>query len=690
VGRPSRVIIAHRLGTVKRRRRPDVQGFSGERASAPYTRRSMPIDLAALTLELLEYKMDDLRNRRPVRGGTDSLWELRRELDELRPRLDPGQVERLERLNRELGRRESALVDESAVRSAPDFDDLLVAGDAPAAPPAPGSLEALDLDLGGAGTADDDAPLATEDRPVTPQQKAEQAALQRLAQRVFGREIERFAEGVAAGWRAERERVTARLLYATMRNFELYRDSEAFVHDANLRSFTVQQPIPQRMDPLVSLSDVDSLVVIARDVIDAVRTLRDREPAPRIPRSGSLNHLRGMALAVARDPYAGKRAATSPPGPSASDLRSALADLARQRLPDWQRQARRQDLEARLRERQELERSQASMLRRDQSRFTAHVEAFFARLEQLLPRSVGGSAEEPQLSGGVLFAVTPALRRSELSPESTELTLRAAGAVRLPFAGRDLVVTVHGEERHLYIGSTEIPLDADRTVRIGEDEFETFVEGTYLHVRLRASGGSLAARVAAAAATLHVLAGERRDERLAVLRMIAPGAPGTPSALVGEALRRAAQIVSKAPDTRGALAKLMHGAARAVGVELDADWLASFVARAQLAIGGSAERLDDALLMLSESDPAAEPPQLVPFPGDPVDVAVGGRTVTIRRYGIRGADHLVAMLPGQVIGSFREQLVERMGAGTFVCVHGEQQLVVGFLPSIAIPSRHDV
>ncbi len=652
----------------------------------------MPLDQAALTLELLEYKMDDLRNRRPIRGGADSLWELLREIDELRPRLDPEQVQRLDELNRELGRREGAPAGEASGGPAPDFDDLLVGDESAEAGPAPRELGALDLDLGG-GTgpaADDDAPLATEDRPATPQQKAEQVALQRLAQRVFGREIERFAEGVAAGWRAERERVTARLLYATMRNFERYRDSEAFVHDANLRSFTVQQPIPQRMDPLVSLSDVDSLVVIARDVIDAVRTLLDREPAPRIPRSASLNHLRGMALAVARDPYAGKRAAASPPGPSASELRSALADLARQRLPDWQRQARRHDLEARLRERQELERSQVAMLRRDQSRFTAHVEAFFARLEQLLPRSVGGSAEEPQLSGGVLFAVTPALRRGELSPDSTELTLRAAGAVRLPFAGRDLVVTVHGDERHLYIGSTEIPLDADRTVRIGEDEIETFVEGTYLHVRLRVSGGSLAARVAAAAATLHVLAGDRRDERLAVLRMIAPGAPGTPSALVGEALRRAGQIVAKAPEARSALVKLMHGAARAVGVELDGDWLAAFVARAQLAIGGSAERLDDALMMLAETDPAADPPQLVPFLGDPVDVAVGGRTVTIRLYGVRGADHLVAMLPGQVIGSFREQLVERMGAGTFVCVHGEQQLVVGYLPSVTIPTQHDV
>jgi len=220
---------------------------------APYTRPTMPLDLPALTLELLEYKMDDLRNRRPVRGGTDSLWDLRRELDEVRHRLDPEQVQRLDEINRELGRRESAPANEASSRLAPDFGDLLVGDERAEAPTAPGALAALDLDLdlgGGAGTGDDDAPLATEAQPLTPPQKAEQVALQRLARRVFGREIERFAEGVAAGWRAERERVTARLLYATMRNFERYRDTEALPRHRSLR--------PRREPALVHRPAADS------------------------------------------------------------------------------------------------------------------------------------------------------------------------------------------------------------------------------------------------------------------------------------------------------------------------------------------------------------------------------------------------------------------------------------------------
>jgi len=647
-------------------------------------------DFPTLALELFEYKMDDLRHRRPVKSGMDSVWELRRELDELTPRMEPDQRELFERLSRELGQRDSSRPRRPDTDRKLDFGDLTLGG--------PGEeASAAETAVSGGGTAidlgqdlvidlDEEPSLVENQPPASPEEKREQEALQRLAMRVFGREIERFAEGVSAAWRAERERVTARLLYATMRNYERYRDTPAFVHDANLRQFKVVEPIPDRIDPLVSLSDVDSLVVIARDLIESVLYLRESNPAPRVERSGSLDYMRRLAIAVARDPYAGKHSALVPKGPSAAELRAAIQDLARQRLPEWQRQTRRSEFEARLRERQELERSQIAMLRRDQSRFAAHIEAFFSRLEALLPRSVGGSAEEPQLVGGVVFALSAALRRNELSSEAKALTLRLAGPVRLPFAGRDLVVTVHADERHLYLENAEIPLDDDRVVRIAGDDVETFVEGSYLHLRVRASGGSLSSRVAEAATALHVLGREARDEGLAVLRMIAPGAPGEPSELVVEAVRRAGQIVAKAPDRRNALTKLVMGAAHGIGVELPADWLDGFLERAELALGSGDERLPEAVQLLDATDASAEPAKVVPFVGEPVDVSVGGRTVTIRQYGIRGADHLVAMLPGQVIGSFREHLIEPLGSGTFVCVFGDQQLVVTYLPETAIPT----
>lgn len=663
-------------------------------------------DMPALALELFEYKMEDLRHRRAVRGGADTIWALRRQIAEVADRLDPAQQARFETLSRELGRRETGINDLAKGRE-PTFDDLVLGESAPLQLDDDWGARSAgeeQLEIAGSGGArldiadrllfgdSDEAVLLAgpeSSAPPTEAERHEQQVLQRLAQRVFGREVDRFAEGMAAAWRAERERVTARVLYATMRNFERFRATKAFGHDANLRQFRVVEPTPDRVDPLVSLSDVDSLVVIARDVVDAAMHLREGDSVPPIERKQSLDYLRRIAIEVAKDPYAGKRSAVEPRGADASELRSALRDLARQRLSDWQRQARRKDLERQLRERQEVERSQIAMLRRDQSKFKQHIEAFFARLEQLVPRSVGGSAEEPQLSGGVLFAVSPGLRRTDLPVSARTVTLRLAGPVRLPFAGRDLAITVQGQDRHLYVGNVEIPLNEDRVVAVDGDEVETFLESDYLHLRLRESGGSLAARVAEAAATLHILASDRHDEQLSVLRMLAPGAPGDPTGLVSEALRRAGQIVGKAPDRREALHRLMQGAARSVGGELEEGWLHGFVQRALLALYASPDALSDAIALIGATDPSAEPAVVVPFVGDPVDVTVNGRTVTVRRYGIRGADHLVAMLPGQVIGSFREHLVERLGGGTFICVHGAQQLVVAYLPGTTIPNRQD-
>jgi hypothetical protein len=651
-------------------------------------------DVADLALELFEYKMDDLRHRRPVRGGADSVWALRRRLQGMVERLEPPKRERFRLLSRELGEREGGRDASVGHEAALGFDDLVIGGpEGDEAPLAVGEARvggaALDLEASVDAGADEPPMLAGPEgpTPANEAEKREQEALQRLAQRVFGRELDRFAEGLAAAWRAERERTTARLLYATLRNLERFKKTDAFTRDVNLRQFRVVEPVPARVDPLVSLSDVDSLAVIAREVVDAILYLRDAAAAPQIDRKDSLDYVRRIALEVAKDPYAGKRAASEAPGPTAAELRAALRDLARERLPDWQRQARREDLEARLRERQDLEREQRALFQRDTARFVDYVEAFFERLAQLLPRSVGGVAEEPQLVGGVLFAVSPALRRNDLAVDANAVTIRMAGPVRLPFAGNELTVAVEDAGRRLYVGDTEIPLDDDHVSEVAGSELETFVEGDYLHVRVREAGGSLAARVAEAATTLHVLTGPDRSAHLAVLRMLVPGAPGDPAELVVEALRRAGQVVGRAPKRREALTRLMGGAARAIGHEFDEAWLQGFVQRAHLALTAKPEQLPEALAMLTVVDATADDPVVVPFAGDPVDVTVGGRTITVRRYGVRGADHLVAMLPGQVIGAFREHLVEKLGGGTFVCVHGEQQLVIAYLPGASIPTQ---
>ncbi len=650
---------------------------------------------AEIALELLEYKVDDLRHRRPVRGGVDSIHRLRRWIERNLDGLDAERRDRFRTLGREAGLNDAGV---GAPPAATTFDDLVLTGERPEprrddevvletsdapAPHDPAAGLLLDLDDG------EEAELAPAPAPRSEGERREQEALQRLAQRLFRREVERFAENLAAAWRAERERVTPRLLYATLRNLERYKHASGFARDVNLRQFRVVEPLPARVDPLVSLSDTGSLSVICRDLVEAVLHLRDGDPAPQIERAASLDYVRRIAFEVASDPYAGERSAVPAKGPSASDLRAALRDLARERLPDWQRQARREDLEARLQERERTERQQRTILRKDTLRFAEHVDAFFTRLSQLLPRSVGGEGDEPQLSGGVLFAVSPGLRRNDLSEDLRALTVRLVGPVRLAFAGRPLIVTVEGDRKHLFLGDVEVPLTGDQVVDVDGDEVEVFVEGDYLHVRLRETGASLAASVAEAAAVVRYHAAPEPLEVQAMLRLLSPGAPAEPTGLVVTAVRRSGQIVAKAPNRFEALRRLLQGTASAIGTELDADWLDGFAETIELATRARPEDLPQALELLTGADDATEPATVVPFTGDPVDVTVGGRTVTVRRYGARGSDNLVAMVPGQVIGAFREHLLEPLAGGTFVCVHGDQQVVVAFLPNVTPHERPD-
>ncbi|NBC95963.1 MAG: hypothetical protein GVY27_06380, partial [Deinococcus-Thermus bacterium] len=218
-------------------------------------------DVADLALELFEYKMDDIRHRRAVRGGADSVWALRRQLQGMADRLDPARRERFRLLSRELGEREGGGATSAGHDEAPGFGDLVIGAQGDHAP-----LEVGEARVGGAAldleatveTAEDEPPLLAGPASVVPAnegEKREQEALHRLSQRVFGRELDRFAEGLAAAWRAERERTTARVLYATLRNLERYKKQDAYVHDVNLRQFRVVEPVPARVDPLVSLSD---------------------------------------------------------------------------------------------------------------------------------------------------------------------------------------------------------------------------------------------------------------------------------------------------------------------------------------------------------------------------------------------------------------------------------------------------
>jgi hypothetical protein len=608
----------------------------------------------ALALELLEYKVEEYVAKRSVRGGVKTMWDLLELVTRERERLTSEQRARLDQVT-------------AALQAAGGAKD-------------PGPGRALDIDTLFLGTepdvelAEDEAPARP---PDTPEEREEHAVLQRLARRVWWDELDGFVQQLAASWRSQRDRYAARIAYATLQNLKRNVLREAFVRDSSLRGFKVVEPIPSLADPLVSLSDVDSLAEIARDLINLIMTIgKEGGPLPEVavPESQALQYVRQAALAVAADPYAGRNSPIDPRLPSSRQLRLAIQELNREMLPEEQKAVQRRELERRLGEALAMERNERMMFHRDAAMLQDVVHTFFERLADYLPTSVGGRASGPQLGGGVLFGVNPALRVEHISPATTEITVRLVGPVRLSMGGHDFAFSGAGASRVLFVDDQEVSLTGASVVQLGRERLAVFREGDYVHLRLRDEGRSLALRLAEALVVLHVLTSPRREDLLTVAKVIANTVRGEPQELVVQALNRANHISSRAPDRRQALTGLLRGAARATGVDLDNATVAALVDKIMDAVTLDPGDVEGALERAQ-----ADEQSFHSLTGEPLTVELAGQKITVRQYRgrTRGSqESLVAMLPGQVLGSFTDYLIAPLGAGTLLFVRGDTDLAV--------------
>ncbi len=509
--------------------------------------------------------------------------------------------------------------------------------------------------------------------------------LQRLARSVWWLGLDEFVQKVAAGWRAERERLTARLVFATLQNLQRNSTRKTFANDANLRGFAVTEPIPQLTDPLVSLSDVDALAEILRELINLIMTLGKKAgpyPDLLVPENGALAFVRQAAMMVAQDPYAGKLALHGPHSASSKQLRLAIQEIGKERLPEDQRVANRRDLERRLGDALALERSQRQMFQRDSLHFTDLVHVFFERLADYLPTTVGGRASGPQLDGGVLFGHNPALRWESVPPGTNAITVRLVGPVRFTLAQHDIAVMGSGPSQSLFVGEEEIPLQSQMFVDLERSRLHVFHEGSYVHFLYKDEARSLAVRLAEALVVLYVLGHAQRDTLLTLLKVLANTVRGEPQDLVARALARASSVSARAPNRSQAVDGLVRGAARAASLELGENELLGLVQRlvgamtvAPNDVAGVMERVPDAVTGLH------------PLGGEPITVDVAGQKVTVRQYRGRSSESqesIVAMLPGQVLGSFTDYLLVPMNDGTLLLVRGDQELATMFVPGVKI------
>jgi hypothetical protein len=639
------------------------------------------LKLEQVALELLEYKLGDIQSQRQVRGGISSAWELYHFLAKEIALVPDADRKRIDAAGRAL--RMLSETPKKPRRVLDTFEALIIDDLAPTEAEAP----AISLDADRAATPDmpdiqvDAEPIIETD----PEVHEEQQVLQRLARQVWWSEMDSVIQELAVQCRAEKDRATARLLYALSRNLEVYAKTTQFASDINLSRFKVSEPVPERGDPLISLNSLDTLSDLIREVIEITMTLgTERSTFGRLDLMPDQNiaYMRRFALAVARDPYAGELSVIERKGPSSEQLRLAIQELLKEPMREEQRQVQRRQLEERLRLTLAHERQQREAFQQDVKLFTEAVNTFFDRLERYLPARVGGEAGEPQLRGGVLFAVNPALQLKAVPREATAVTVHLKGPVRFVLDGIELAITGSGRAQFLFVAGKEHALQPRMRIRTGHKSLLAIMEGQYLYLQVKTEVQPLASTLAEALAVLYVLKSDHKDELLLALRTAANVTVAEPQELVMQALSRLAEMSARAPSRRQALEGLIRGAAKARRIVLSDNVIMGLVQRLYTAMTATADDLETVLAASDATESVVQP-----LSEEPLNVTLGGQPLTIRKYSRRGSelgDSVVVMLPGRVLGSFTTHLVQPFPSGALVCVRAEEEIACLYFAQVVL------
>jgi hypothetical protein len=243
-----------------------------------------------------------------------------------------------------------------------------------------------------------------------------------------------------------------------------------------------------------------------------------------------------------------------------------------------------------------------------------------------------------------------------------------------------------GESRTLFVDEVPHPVSARLAIPVDGGALQVDREGDYLHLRWRDGGRSLAAHLAEALVQAYALSNDRYADLLEVLAGVAGLVGGIPENVVARAVARADEVTARAPNRRAAIEGLVRGAAAAVGAnDLGDHVVLGLVQRLQAAVTVEAGDLAGLLEREEDSDGAVHP-----VSEDPVTADVGTLKLTVRSYRPRSKSaraQLVVMLPGQVVGSFTETMVESVRGGVLVGARGEDEFALVFLRGRALRGR---
>jgi hypothetical protein len=628
-----------------------------------------------MALELLEYKMSDLQGERNVSGGIASAWELYDYLCVEMNQLGLEQRKKLEDIGRHL-RFLSETSNQSKVLA--DTFEALVIESFP-------ELSSTDVPMS-SSTAYASAPPPLK-QTLTPEQQEEQRVLKDLAKQVWNHDLELVLQQMAVQYRVERDRMTARLIYALGRNLDSYVSTSDFAKDTQLTSFQITEPIPELQDPLVSFNSAETILALLQEFVETVFSLghEGQYKELKLPRTQVLDYLKRMALAVARDPYAGYFSLLARKGVNSQQIRAAIEQLPKEALRPDERQQKRQELESKLQMALANERKQRDFFVQETQQFALYIEEFFTKITPHLPARVGGKASDPQLPGGVLFAESPGLSLKAVPKEAKAVTVRVRGPVRFLLSGIDVAVMGVKGAFSLYVGGKEYALEPQQDIDLGKQRLFAFYKDQYLHLKLHDEVRSLATTLAEALAVFEVLRSPQREGLLKTLKAASNVTTGEPQEVVAQALSRFRELSGQAPNRKPVIDGLLRGAAKAEGVVLPDSVYTPVVQRFVSALTVTPQ---DVQRVLDNSDKTLS--SIHKLGDDPITLNLGGQSLTLRLYkgkNDEGLESVVVLQPGRVLGTFSSYLLLPFLTGTLVCVRSSSDLAILYFDKVPMAAR---
>ncbi|MEM6431046.1 MAG: hypothetical protein AAF708_17550 [Deinococcota bacterium] len=517
---------------------------------------------------------------------------------------------------------------------------------------------------------------------LSDQERQEQDTLKQLAQHVWWEGINQRLQNLAMTYRAEPNRHTVRLVYASLRNLTLYSKTPTFAKDISLEHFEVKKPLPDYSDPLLSLNDLESLTALLTDVVTTILEFKDpREPYSvlDIEAYQVMDYMRRVAQAVASDPYAGKLSLVPGKEVTSDQLRMAISQLEREALGEAIKREQREQFEARLKDALRHEQSQRELFEHDVALYKRAMNDFFDVLEGLLPQHVGGRHKTPQLAGGVLFAENPALRLDKVPPDAKSITMQLKGPTRFQLAGFDVAITGSVKGWHVLVKGTEKPLESPVTLDLEGARLYVFEKNNYVHAVIQHHDRPLQVLIAESLAVYQILR-TSQDKTFANILATATGITPDSSESARQVVRRLSELSNNAPERRDAISGFIRGAARVVQQTPDEDATNQVITSLQRVFDAHDMQLAD---VVQDIDPQRT--ALYTLGSKPVKVNVAGQPLTVRKYQARVYGHdlpesIVVMAPGRPLGSFNDYMLQPLSGGMALFIRASHELAILHLP----------